>query len=161
MCLTHRPPPPDLNDFYGATLAGYNCNRESRRKLTRNESKRPKPNSKEFKACPRAEAEDKSHFTLAGSGRRTYCCLLRRLLVGDTTPTDLDGSGPFAGVCFVGSISHSVALLFRGRRLEEFSREGSAVRRLLMHRCDIPEEFMGVLVGDIIHPVSDVLDEFL
>ncbi|GBP39989.1 hypothetical protein EVAR_39217_1 [Eumeta japonica] len=81
---------------------------------------------------------------VANAGRRTYCCLmLERLLVRDTTLTDPGDNGSLAEVHFVGSISQSVALFFKGRRLEEFSGEESAARRLLVHRYNIPEEFMG------------------
>ncbi|GBP32463.1 hypothetical protein EVAR_24627_1 [Eumeta japonica] len=41
---------------------------------------------------------------VADTGQRTYYCLmLGRFLVGDTTPTDPDSSGPLAGVRFVES----------------------------------------------------------
>ncbi|GBP87266.1 hypothetical protein EVAR_64476_1 [Eumeta japonica] len=71
---------------------------------------------------------------VVGAGRRTYCCLMPgRLLVGDAT----DGSK------------------WR-KHFEEFSEEGS-----LVHRCDVPEEFKGALVGDVVRPASDALDEFL
>ncbi|GBP49820.1 hypothetical protein EVAR_83769_1 [Eumeta japonica] len=55
----------------------------------------------------------------------------------------------------------TVCLLFGKRRFEEFYGLGSAARRPLVHWCDVPEEFIGALVFDIVHPASDALDEFL
>ncbi|GBP57104.1 Probable RNA-directed DNA polymerase from transposon X-element [Eumeta japonica] len=43
----------------------------------------------------------------------------------------------------------------------EFSGKGSAARRPLLRRCDVPEKFIRALVGDVEHPASDALDEFL
>ncbi|GBP61861.1 hypothetical protein EVAR_97303_1 [Eumeta japonica] len=60
-------------------------------------------------------------FTGAGAGRRTYICLMpRRLLVGDTTPTDQVVMVPFRGDQFHGHsvLLISLALVF-GRRCSE------------------------------------------
>ncbi|GBP30195.1 hypothetical protein EVAR_94503_1 [Eumeta japonica] len=46
-------------------------------------------------------------------------------------------------------------------RLEEFSWERPATRRPLAYWCYVLEEFVKALIGDIIHPAGNVLDEFL
>ncbi|GBP24409.1 hypothetical protein EVAR_19284_1 [Eumeta japonica] len=78
---------------------------------------------------------------------------------------DPDGSsgGPLTGgsVTSVSSPICSPVLGFGRRCSRQFSREGSAARRPLLHRCDVPEEFIGALVSDVKHPAGDVLDEFL
>ncbi|GBP24448.1 hypothetical protein EVAR_20772_1 [Eumeta japonica] len=47
-----------------------------------------------------------------------------------------------------------------GIRPRRFEWEGSAARRPLVDRCDVPEEFIGALVCDVV-AASDGLDEFL
>ncbi|GBP62715.1 hypothetical protein EVAR_56233_1 [Eumeta japonica] len=71
------------------------------------------------------------------------------------------GSGPFFGdpirsLALAGSASR-----FGRRRFGEFSGEGSAARRPLVRRCDIPKEIIWALISDVEHPASDALDEFL
>ncbi|GBP21425.1 hypothetical protein EVAR_12026_1 [Eumeta japonica] len=51
-------------------------------------------------------------------------------------------------------------MINRRWRLENFSWEQSVARRPFVHWCYIPEEFLGALIGDIVHPAGDVLDEF-
>ncbi|GBP27512.1 hypothetical protein EVAR_14334_1 [Eumeta japonica] len=63
---------------------------------------------------------------------------------------------PIRSLALAGSAS-----LFGRRRFGEFSGEGSAARRPLVRRCDVPKEFIWAPISDVEHPASDALDEFL
>ncbi|GBP24766.1 hypothetical protein EVAR_79613_1 [Eumeta japonica] len=83
------------------------------------------------------------------------CCLVP----GDTTSTDPGGNGR-AGTR--GPLE-STGLWAEAQKADGISGpgEGSATRRPLVRQYDVPEKFIGVLLGDVVQPRSDALDEFL
>ncbi|GBP26285.1 hypothetical protein EVAR_95453_1 [Eumeta japonica] len=74
-------------------------------------------------------------------------------------PDGPSGSGPLAGVHFVGSHLSSIQLT------RHYPWVGGGVLnslgRGLVHRRNVPQKFMETLAGDVMHPESDALDEVL
>ncbi|GBP93813.1 hypothetical protein EVAR_59356_1 [Eumeta japonica] len=118
------------------------------------------PHSHSFVGHPRPQwlqARD-GRLTLASfSGVFSSGIRPRRIQV-DSGPS---GRGPFSEVLSLVSSADQALPSDWGRRLDQFSWERSAARRPLVRLCNVPEKFMGALIGEVVPSVEYVLDEFL